>query len=319
MKIPALLVAAALMGCAVAQTPVRDMKDLKIPFEHYTCKDRFGRTIDFYLSPSKSKAVLPLAVMIMGSGGQSMWIPHGQQIYGSLQGLLAGESRGRVRVLAVEKPGVPFCFQGCTPGTAEGATKEFLQEHTLERYSEAVDAAIHAARKLPGIDPRRTLVIGHSEGGIVAAKVAAIDPKVTDVAVLAGGGPSQLFDFIQMFGRDQTLETWSEIRKDPTSTTKFAWGHPYRRWSSFFADSPVAEALKSRARFYIAQGTADKNSLPASADVLYCTLLGSGRDVKMEVVEKGDHGFETDEGGGPPAGFRKILDHVLDWFGQGKP
>ena len=56
------------------------------------------------------------------------------------------------------------------------------------------------------MDAARTLVIGHSEGGIVAAYVAAKLPKVTHVASLAGGGPTQLFDFVSNDEDKKVLE-----------------------------------------------------------------------------------------------------------------
>ena len=61
-----------------------------------------------------------------------------------------------------------------------------------------MSAGVRAARTLPGVDPARTLAAGHSEGGIVAAHVAAGDSAVTHVAVLAGGGPTQLHDLVEL-------------------------------------------------------------------------------------------------------------------------
>jgi dienelactone hydrolase len=54
----------------------------------------------------------------------------------------------------------------------------------------AVDAAANVAflRKRPDIDPRRIGLIGHSEGGIVAPKVAAKDPKLAFIVLMAGPG-----------------------------------------------------------------------------------------------------------------------------------
>ena len=50
---------------------------------------------------------------------------------------------------------------------------------------------------------------------------------------------------------------WTEIVKDPDSTTKFCWGQTYRQWSSFMKTSVIAEALKSHGLLYFAHGTAD--------------------------------------------------------------
>src|SRR5262249_54419891 len=143
----------------------------------------------------------------------------------------------------VEKPGVKFLDGPARPGSAEGASEEFLKEHTLARWAEANAAALRAAWTLPGIDATRTLVMGHSEGGIVAARVAAELPQITHVASLAGGGPTQLFDLAETRGQpraddklgdaerrvQEVYEEWAKVQKDAESISKFWMGHPYRR------------------------------------------------------------------------------------------
>ncbi len=106
-------------------------------------------------------------------------------------------------MLAVEKPGVEFAYQPPHSGVAEGGPKAFLEEHTLERWTEANRAALLATRKLPGIKGGPELVMGHSEGGLVAACVGASTPGVTHVANMSGGGPSQLYDFTQIMPADE--------------------------------------------------------------------------------------------------------------------
>jgi predicted esterase len=294
--------------------PLKDANQPPINFQRYFTKDSLGRRITFYLSTSSSISKAPLAVIILGSGGQSVWMKHGDQISGGYQNILQGVAQGRARVMVVEKPGVEFCSMPERPGSAMGCPAEFLKEHTLPRWSEAVSASIKAAVKVPGIDGSRILVLGHSEGAITAAKVAADLPSVTHVAVLAGGGPSQLFDRMLVAGRDEALKQWSEIRKDPESSEKFAWGHPYRRWSSFMATSVSEELLKTKARAYAVHGSEDKAVPVQSFDVLVAELLARGRDLKWERIEGADHGFALPSDAGKPDGMRGVMARVLEWF-----
>src|SRR5262249_40321581 len=173
--------------------PVRDPADLGLPFDRFTTRDATGRTITFYLSrpPKGSTEKLPLAVFVQGSGCASVFEKKDGKIAGGLQNLLLAVGKGRLRVLVVEKPGVRFGDQPKKPGSAEEGSAEFRKEHVLLRWVEAVNAAVRASQQLPGVDWSRTLVVGHSEGGIVAAHLAAAHPAVTHVAVLAGGGPTQ--------------------------------------------------------------------------------------------------------------------------------
>jgi dienelactone hydrolase len=208
------------------------------------------------------------------------------------------------------------------------ASEEFLKEHILPRWAEANCAALRAVWALPDVDAKRALVVGHSEGGIVAARVAAELPQVTHVASLAGGGPTQLFDFVTNTARPRpddkpgdaarrvqdVFEAWSKIQKDPESVSQFWLGHPYRRWSSFLKHSVMEELLRTKARIYVAAGTLDAVIPVAAHDMLVTELRARGRDVTAERLDGADHGFHTEQMPRPPAGMQALLGRVLQWF-----
>lgn len=332
----ALLVAWPLASVAVAApapTAVRDTTHLGIPWTRWTTSDRFGRTITFYLAdlPDSLKGeTRPLALVIEGSGAQSVWVRVGDRIGGSLQNLTRRATRHRARVLVVEKPGIAFLEQRERPGGAEGSSQEFRREHTLERWAEANAAALRAALAMPGIASSPVLVSGHSEGADVACRVAAIESRVTHVAPLSGAGASQLFDLLHLAAqprpddtsgdgearRQQVLKDWSAVRADPQSIDKFWLGHPYRRWSSFLTSNRLEDLQKSRARVFMAHGTADQAVPIASADWLFAELTARGRDVRFERIEGADHGLrKPDEPNDPaiPSGLERVLGLLLDW------
>jgi pimeloyl-ACP methyl ester carboxylesterase len=305
---------------------------LGIPYHRYTTKDLHGRTITFYLSatPGNTATKLPVVLIIEGSGCQSAFQKHGNWVGGGFQNLLLNEAKGRVRVLIVEKPGVKYLDQPPRPGTAEGASREFLKEHTLPRWAAANIAALDAVWTLPEIDASRTLVVGHSEGGVVAARVAAERPQVTHVASLAGDGPTQLFDFIANSAQPRSgdkpgdaerraqkvYQEWADIQKDPDSISRFWMSHPYRRWSSFLRYSVTEELLRTKARVYVASGTRDPVIPIAAHDMLVSELRARGHDVTEERVDGADHGFQTKDmpKDGPPVGMQALFGRVLRWF-----
>ncbi len=309
-----------------------DPEELRIPFQRYTTTDSLGRTITFYLSRppgGSSDLKLPVALIIQGSGCQSLWQKRGEMIFGGQQNLLHNAAKGRVRILAVEKPGVKFADTAKRPGGAEGASEEFLKEHTLPRWAEANAAALKAVWTLPEIDRTRTLIMGHSEGGIVAARMASEFPEVTHVASLAGGGPTQLFSLAEGRAKsrpedqpgdaakrlEKFYEDWAAVQKNPESTADMWMGHPYRRWSSFLATSVTAELLKSKARVYLAAGTLDASVPPAGHDVLVAELRAAGRDLVAERIEGADHGFRKEgEAQGSPEGMQALFGRVIDWL-----
>jgi len=326
------LLVALTVASAETPRPEADPTPLGVPFQRYTVQDSLDRTITFYLSvPPKDApdAKRPLALLIQGSGCQSLFHKQGERITGGYQNVLFQEAKGRVRVLVVEKPGVKFLDTPARPGSAEGASEEFLKEHTLPRWAEANVAAVRAAWTLPGVDGARTLVIGHSEGGIVAARVAAELPRVTHVASLAGGGPTQLFDLAEIRGRSRTddeagdaerrarevYDEWAKVQNDPESISRFWMGHPYRRWSSFLRQSVTEELLRTKARIYLAQGTSDTAVSVKAHDVLVAELRARGRDVTVERLQGADHSFCTqDMPKGSPAGMQARFGNLLEWF-----
>lgn len=305
-------------------SPVGDL-----PYQRYFTRDAFSRRITFYVC-SQVNTRAPLVVFILGSGAHSHFASRGGQILDAHRALRA-VLVNHASLLIIEKPGVAFLGQPTKNGTAEGASDEFRVENTLERWSEAVNSAIQAAKQLPVVDTTRILLMGHSEGARVAARVAAGDPSISHVALLAGSGAPHLFSLMelarggQLFADQSSdpeqrvkylLQRWSEIQGDPDNSKRDFLGHPFRWWSSFAKSDPQDELLRTRARIYLAHGTLDRNNPVAAFDLLYASLIAKQADVTAERVEGADHGFlfpnqpQRD-------GQRELFLRILNWF-EGK-
>ncbi len=273
-------------------------------YERLTTRDHFGRGITFYLSRvPQTSSPLPLVIYIQGSGCGSLFERKDAKVFPKLgHATLVDVTRGKARVLIVEKPGVAFLEQPENCGPAS----EFNREHTLERWAEAVESALRAARTLGQVSSDRAEVIGHSEGGLVACRVARDLPGiVTHVSSMAGGGPSQLFDLIELERRGAyfrnvsedaaarvhyVLSQWREIQAEPMSAEKFFFGFSYRRWSTLLAASPIEELKKAFAKIYLAQGLDDEAVVPESSDVCtrscwrrgssWSTIASKGRTIR---------------------------------------
>jgi len=320
----------SLAPCANAQGRYRAVKDPQsppdIPYTRYFTRDRFNRRITFYVHGNQSER-LPLVVSVLGSGAYSNFIRVGDEIRDGHRA--AREAFGdKAHVVIVEKPGVEFLEQHGNAGTSGDASAEFLRENTLERWAEAVNAALRAARSLPLADKSRCLLIGHSEGATVVALVAAKSKLVTHVASLSGNGPTVLFELMHKAreGRlytppepdkqvAQLLAAVAAIRADPTNNTKLVLGHTALYWSSRFPFSTMQELSRTKARIFLAHGTADRNVAVANFDVLYAHLLARGRDVTARRLEGADHGYRYAD---QPErdGWKEIFEAVRDWFFQ---
>src|SRR5690625_4467384 len=71
-------------------------------------------------------------------------------------------------------------------GTAESEGE--FDSGTTADFATDVEAAVTYLRKRKEIDPARIGLIGHSEGGIIAPMVAAEDPRIAFIILLAGPG-----------------------------------------------------------------------------------------------------------------------------------
>jgi pimeloyl-ACP methyl ester carboxylesterase len=288
-------------------------------FHRYSAKDQLGRTITFYLSDSSTERSIPLLVFVQGTGCSSLFQRQSGRIMQGASVLLLNVTRGRARVLIVEKPGVQFLDKQADAEDAKTCRPEFLAEHTLDRWTEAIVASIKVAHELPGIDGSKTLVIGGSEGGVVAVHVTNVMPSVTYAASIAGGGPNHLFvlaDYVRRSGLDPEVEVygcWARILRDPDSTTEFCWGQPYRLWSSLLKTSLTQECLQSRAALYLVHGTADEWSSIAAFDVMRAELAAKQRKAVFERIEGADHSL-TQPGESPGEGLSAAFGRIVDWF-----
>lgn len=307
------------------------------PYDRYFTRDKLGRTITFYLSEEPTDDPLPLLVYVHGSGCGSLFRKRdetdpAEAVAGQAgHNAFADAARGRARVLIVEKPGVSYLDAG---GDVHKASAEFREQHTLDRWGEAVGAAMEAARTLLSIDGNKVMVVGHSEGGIVAARVAAERDFVTHVGVLAGGGPTQLYDILQLaksgefFGglsedpaerMAHVLKDWAEIQANPESADDYFFGHPYRRWATFLSSSTMEELEGTDARILLIQGAKDKAVAPETMTMTQTHLLSKGKDVTARMIAEGDHSFNLPpEDGERVDGWMRILNMTVDWFLPGE-
>jgi pimeloyl-ACP methyl ester carboxylesterase len=287
--------------------------------ETRTIKDGLGRSVTYHIAQPSQPA--PLLLMIQGSGCSKLIKGEGTNTYSTLFNFLPFASEGRFAVMAVEKP---FSDKESSGGTAESCNAAFNDDFTAERWLVALHSAVKDARGHANLKTDRMLIFGISEGAVMASLLAGRDPSVTDVISIGGSGTTQLFDFLASsystcFDRSRCIadveRTFAEIQSDPNSSIRFAWGHPYRRWTSFFAVDPSQELLRSRARIYLAFGTSDSSTPPLSQEILVAKLLAANRDITVRRVPNADHSLIG------PGGSISDLDReyrlALEWFWAG--
>ena len=308
-------VAFALAALVLTSAPARAEPVAGTPLSREETRDALGRTIVYYRSHPGRPA--PVLLLVQGSGCAPVIRTQGASSYSTLFDLLPLAADPRFTVVAVEKPSAPPDGPG---GTAEGCGAAFNVDFTAERWLAALRAAIDAVERQTDVAHDRLVVLGTSEGAVMADLLAGRDRRVSEVISISGSGTTQLLDFLALayarcFDRSPCLKAVEAqaraIRADPQSVTRFAWGHPFRRWTSFFAVDPGVELVRSRARAYLAIGGEDQSVPALSQEVAVAKLLAAGRDVTVQRVVEGDHAL-AGAGGGLDA-LDAEMRRALDW------
>jgi predicted esterase len=315
-------------GTSAAPAPTPAVREEVLHFNtltmsRVTLQDAGQPPVRYYLSKPARKA--PLVLFIQGSGCippfSGLDTPNRSS---SLYSWLPLAQQGRYAVMAVDKPYQSDEPQRGEGGGATGCAGAFNQHFSYDSWLATLKQAVRHALKRPEVDATRVLAFGFSEGGPMAAGLARDLPEVTHVVLGGSNGPTQLYDFAVNIYRSQDADevklirlqeldaTFDAISADPKSTSKFAWGHTYLRWSSFFAQSPVDNLAHSKARIYLMSGMQDTSVPILSTEMMYAQLRAQGRDVTFRRVPLAAHNLVPQGRDIPEA--QKEYDAFMAWF-----
>ena len=142
--------------------------------EHVAIVNAVGQVVlDGTLTVPEGKGPHPAVVLITGSGAQN----RDEEIFGHKPFLVLADhlSRHGVAVLRYDDRGV-----GKSTGNFASATSE--------DFAGDAWAAWQTVATRPEIDPKRTGLLGHSEGGLIAPMLAAAHPEIAFVVMVGGPG-----------------------------------------------------------------------------------------------------------------------------------
>ena len=235
-------------------------------------------------------ARVPAVVMITGSGPQDRdeatpaipgWRPF-RQIADTL-------GRRGIAVLRMDDRGVG----GSDKGPAGATSADFADD---------IRAALAFLRARDDVEPSRLALIGHSEGGMIAPMVAATDPALRAIVIVAG--PSRTGRAVSdqqvrtaLIARGLTgAQLESEIAANDRLRDAQVAANP---WLSFwFAHDPVATAKHVRQPVLILQGATDTQVSPDQADELAAGFRSGGnQDVTVRVLPDINHLMVHDPNG----------------------
>jgi alpha-beta hydrolase superfamily lysophospholipase len=199
---------------------------------------------------------------------------------------------------------------------------------TSADFADDVRAGLAYLRTRKEIDPARLVLIGHSEGGLIAPLVAAADTGVRAIVLMAG--PSQdgrtILDYQMRNGITNTAtlsatQRDSALRDVPRMIDSLAAQSPWMKF--FFEHDPLATARQVKAPTLILQGETDRQVTAAQAEELAAALrAGGNRDVTVRLFPRANHLFLEDADGNPAlysslrigAVRSDVLGAMLEWL-----
>ncbi len=185
-------------------------------------------------------------------------------------------------------------------------------EATLDTFIGDAAAMVKALRRERTVDHRRVIVVGHSEGAVVATRLAARDRGLAGIALLAG--PGRQVDTVLLEQVESTLrragltddEIADALAQHQAAFEAIRAGEPLpdtaeaREWSGgegWLASHlrvPITEtaATLDRVAVLVAQGGVDQQVSMADADALVIAFRASGNSrVTVVSYPNLDHNF----------------------------
>lgn len=250
--------------------------NLKDQFTVFSIDSKQLGKVEFCTFNSSINTKKPLMIFIHGSGNLPtfQFIPstnsYNWSAFTEIQ-----QYKDQYHVILVNKPGIPLfdTVQGENGHFTYPTPEIFTQNYSLEWRAEAASLIINQAVKLLPTDKSKIVVIGHSQGGQVAPKVALMNKKVTHLVLLNSNSLNHLYDFVLQerlfaFKGEQSFEQaqqnidslyadYKKIFSDPDSRTKMWYDETYFRWASFSDETPLENMLKLNIPIYVVAGGKD--------------------------------------------------------------
>lgn len=157
-------------------------------------------------------------------------------------------------------------------------------------YSEFIAAQLASLSQ----QPKHVVMVGVSEGGLVASKIAARTPAITHLAIIGYGGYSvrQAYKTLEQKGQlpVDVNKLWKEVPSDPRSIEKSWYGTTYRWWSDMIDIDPLPDFLKLNIPILVGIGENDELMPVESALFLDAKFKEAGKNnLTLKVFPKSDH------------------------------
>lgn len=263
--------------------------------------------------PKERSGPVPAVITITGSGQHR----RDEDIfpdYAPFRQIADALGRNGVAVLRLDDRGI-----GASTGDHSSATSE--------DFADDIRAGIRYLRGREEVDPDLIVLLGHSEGGMIAPMIATTDPRIAGLILMAApakrGWEILRDQNYYMATRDTTL-TESEVEELIASAEEqLEMQAENAPWLAFFLEyDPLPTAAKISQPVLILQGATDRQVTADQAETLAETIRAGGNDeVEVMVFPDLNHLFVHDRSG-DPTGYtrlpslelgRVVLEAIVVW------
>jgi predicted esterase len=297
---------------------------------HQIVDNKLG-IINFYLSDTLHKQKKPLLIYLDGSGNNPLAYfkldTNGKLLRYSGIPMNIKALKLKYHILLIGKTNVAFAKE-LSDTSSNNFDSIYNKNNNCDWRVSAASKAIDFVFKNYNVDKTKVIVLGFSEGGQVAPRVAVENKKITHCIAFVGGGLNQFFDeiiknrMLSVKGDlsqeesqkkiDSLFLDFENIYKNPNSTNLFWFGHPYKRWSSYTLIPTIEYIKKLTIPIYIAQGTEDSNTNVLSSDYTRLEFLRLNKhNLTFKNYAGFDHSFKNSKTGENI--LIKVMDEAIKW------
>jgi pimeloyl-ACP methyl ester carboxylesterase len=208
----------------------------------------------------------------------------------------------------------------------------YLRCDNLEYLGERTAFLIDQLVELEQISPDRIILMGHSQGGREAPRVAALNNKISDVIVLNCGAYGRMQHVLVDLMRDVvrgevSFEHYLERRTAALEYLQLAIATPNElsceRGSHknvlSFATHMLNDILQTKANIYYASGSHDVSALHADQLLIDCWMENK-TNITTKVFPNSEHSFIHVNSDGSlnyeTMYWDKVITDALDWLGR---
>ena len=261
--------------------------------ERHSIPRRDGSLLNYYQCSSPGDLTRPKSIVILlhGSGCDSVFANcRGETVFPFLFESLQKRADSW-HIICIEKRGVDFGQWAGSHGFGDECSQEYVEYATRENRADDVCIAIDDLISRRIHDGSEFLLVGHSEGSLVASLSAAMSCSPTHVALfpfpaafgLSGFllslqehlkvGKISVDEFYQTY--DGIVARFRAIRDDPQSVDDRFAGHSYRWWASYSFGQPLEDLLAVSIPIFLGVGSLDR---PGSTYNTVAEFVNQGKD-----------------------------------------